>query len=409
MNAAIDRSSRSAVIVGCARDAAAFVPGVLSNIEQFASVFREVKFVFVENDSTDSTKELLQRWVREHQDARLLQLDGLAATQPSRPARIAHARNAYMEILDGVDYQGYDYLVVIDFDDVNAPAIGVRGFASAVRFLDENASVCGVFANSTPAYYDIWALRHPVWCPNDCWAEVRAEQTLSFKDARDRYVHSRQVEIPPDTQPIRVLSAFGGLGIYRLSIARGCRYTGLAENGTEVCEHVAFNRGMTNQGQLFIFPALLNTAPIEHLRAQEILGHVIELEQDGRRCRLVATPDHQLGVNRKKYPLYDRRLPKLAQMLAEAVPAGLMIDVGANIGDSIALWRLAGCQADVVALEPSEVFFALLQENQRLSPELFRGVRAVRAFVGEGDEALVLDEGRGSPSLHAPVTGADRG
>jgi len=254
----------SAVFVGCARSAAPHLSRVLANIERLSKYYGRVAFVFVENDSTDSTKSKLKRWLRDRSNGHLLELDGLAARLPARTHRIAQARNAYIDFLKS-DFEAYQHLVVFDFDDVNANEIDMDGFASAVAFLESDAAVQGVFANSRPVYYDIWALRHESWCPSDCWEEVRDCRSLTYRLAVERFVYSRQIPIASDSPPIPVQSAFGGLGVYRLPAALTGRYRGLTENGLEICEHVAFNRDVSRRGQLYIYPALRNTAPPEHL------------------------------------------------------------------------------------------------------------------------------------------------
>ena len=72
--------------------------------------------------------------------------------------------------------------------------------------------------------------------------------------------------MPRETQPVEVRSAFGGLGLYRMSHAMRSRYVGLDAQGREVSEHVAFNEAIARDGgRLFIFPGLQVRAPQQHL------------------------------------------------------------------------------------------------------------------------------------------------
>src|SRR5207249_3059391 len=130
------------------------------------------------------------------------------------------------------------------------------------------ADLAAVFANPTPVYYDVWALRHPVWCPNDCWQEARLHSgAMGANLAVQVFVASRQVHIDPAAPPFRVNSAFGGLGIYRLSDALTGRYQGIEVDGNLVCEHVPFHRSIAERtGHGFeILPSLLVAAPAAHL------------------------------------------------------------------------------------------------------------------------------------------------
>jgi hypothetical protein len=50
------------VFAGAVQNCARFLPAVFANIEKMASLASETAFVFVENDSTDGTKEVLNQW-----------------------------------------------------------------------------------------------------------------------------------------------------------------------------------------------------------------------------------------------------------------------------------------------------------------------------------------------------------
>jgi FkbM family methyltransferase len=389
-------SERSAVFVGCARNCRAYLDQVLGNVERMAALYAKAAFIFVENDSEDGSKAALLQWLDSRPSGILLELDGLAATESSRTARLARARNGYLGHLRESPFIGYDDLVVLDFDDVNATPLDLAAFSAAADFLHADDETVGVFANSRPVYFDIWALRHPNWCPNDCWAEVHASRDASPAEAAQRFIFARQIAIDPGQPPIGVASAFGGLGIYRLAKVLPHRYVGTTSVGTDVCEHVSLNLELSRSGRLFIFPALQNLAPQEHLRPNQVPTRQLRLEQDGRSCVLLAPPEHRLDVYRAASPLYDRRLPLLSRLVAAAAPGGAIIDVGANIGDTVALCRMAGCDAPFIAIEPSVQYFAVLEANRQALPELFKDVRTLHAFIGVGSEQLSLVEGAGT-------------
>jgi hypothetical protein len=259
-------TKRSVVIVGCARDCEAFLPAVLQNVSRIANLYSHAAFVFVENDSRDNTREILQRWLSERANSFLVCLNGLAAQETRRTARLAIARNAYMEAMHYHHLAKLDHLLVLDFDIVNTNVISEESLGEAIRFLDSSSQNAAVFANQLP-YYDIWALRHDVWCPDDCWGKIANRPAyLPRHRAIERYFTSRQVRISPDSPPVAVRSAFGGLGIYKLDFVRAARYVGLLPDGSEICEHVAFNEAAVRMGGiLYVYPRLLNHAPPEHI------------------------------------------------------------------------------------------------------------------------------------------------
>jgi len=161
----------------------------------------------------------------------------------------------------------HDHLVIADLDDVLVHPVPAGDFERAASWLDADPSRAGVLANARPRYYDIWALRHARWCPDDCWQPIwNRGPGESFAAAKFREVFARQIAIPPTLPPIAVRSAFGGLGVYRLRPALAARYRGLDAQGREVSEHVAFNVAIGEAGgSLHVFPALCVQAPRQHL------------------------------------------------------------------------------------------------------------------------------------------------
>jgi hypothetical protein len=267
------------VFAGVARDCAIHLPGVLATLGRFAASYAETAFVFVVSDSADDSLSILQRWLGDARHGgrrgKVIDLGVLADRLPKRTERIALARNACLDEIRRSDWAGYDHLVMADLDDVLAFPARADGFAEAVRWLGGDPARAAVLANAAPRYYDIWALRHDRWCPQDCWHPIWGRpQDESFEVAKFREVFARQIEIPAALPPIAVRSAFGGLGIYRLSAALTARYCGLDGAGREVSEHVAFNEAIARSGgELCIFPPLQVRAPEHHLyRACEKSG-----------------------------------------------------------------------------------------------------------------------------------------
>ena len=104
-----------------------------------------------------------------------------------------------------------------------------------------------LFANQRTAYYDISALRHNDWCPEDCWTEVTKAATFPWRKnkrtrALRRYVYGRQYWIPTSRSPIQVDLAFGGFAVYKRGILKDCWYGSRAADGSVVCEHVSINK-----------------------------------------------------------------------------------------------------------------------------------------------------------------------
>ncbi len=389
-----------AVFAGCARSCAPFLEGVLANVESLGATYDAFDLIIVENDSEDDTRRVLRDYAAPRPHVRLIEADGLAARLPRRTERIAAARNLYLSAVGEAQYDQCDDLVLLDFDDVNCRPIEPSTFAAARRWLWARDERCGVFANSRMFYYDVWALRHARWSPDDCWARVREDQArIGEAQAIYRHLCTRQIPIAPRAAPIAVDSAFGGLAIYKRAAALRGVYAGLDEHGEETCEHVAFNAAVKgHDGVLSIFPALRNEAPPAFILSSLPGNTLFEIQQSGRKCQLAAPSDHPLQSFRAIHPLYDRRLPELARMISAEAPKEMFIDVGANIGDSVALARLAGAQMPAIAIEASLSYAKYLWANSMLLPHLFQNTRIVWGFVGTGGVAGQVSIGAGTGS-----------
>lgn len=251
------------------------LPLTLSRIARLQALCDHSQTIIVTNDNSDSTDTTLHTW--EKNDCRniLIRADGLIQALPNRVDRIAAARNLYISYIQPLLRSSkWDFVIVIDLDGPNAN-LNIDWFEYVFPHLDISWSA--LFANQQLAYYDIYALRHPVWCPHDCLAEVhtalpRGVQRLPRigpllrRKAEERFIQLRQYRIPYSCPPIRVQSAFGGLAIYRADSVVNSWYGSRLRNGKNVCEHVIFNRTVEQRGRnLFIIPSLLNDAPPEHL------------------------------------------------------------------------------------------------------------------------------------------------
>jgi tetratricopeptide (TPR) repeat protein len=283
-------AQKKAIFVGCARDCAQNVQGALANIANVASLFRDSSFLLVENDSSDATPDLILRWCSQRASARLVNLDGLSDSCKARTMRIAAARNAYLDIVRS-EFREYDYLFVLDLDDASVTPLETNEVLRAVEYCETNSACAAVFPIQR-YYYDSYALRQKTLCPADIFEEAFDKACSQQRDASQiarEFLGPRIFEIYDAIgrakEPMEVESAFGGLGIYKISslIKNRRRYLGhkhkilppgvrrrlgFSENGEvgwQVCEHVEFHRGfIENAEKLFLLPWFKNadTAPL---------------------------------------------------------------------------------------------------------------------------------------------------
>lgn len=228
--------------------------------------FSKVYFRIVESDSDDSTLRVLEKLSISIPNFEYVSYGALRLAIPSRVERIAYCRNKCLEIMRSDNrLRDCSYIAVSDLDGVNS-------------LLDRNSVLScwirddwdGCTANQLGPYYDIYALRHSEWSPNDCWRyEAQLlEKGMNPISARERAVYSRQKKILISSPWIKVDSAFGGLAIYKRESLDNVTYSGLDFNGAEICEHVTLHECMIAHGRkLYINPHLINDGWNEHSKA----------------------------------------------------------------------------------------------------------------------------------------------
>ncbi|MFY8021486.1 MAG: FkbM family methyltransferase [Bacteroidia bacterium] len=87
---------------------------------------------------------------------------------------------------------------------------------------------------------------------------------------------------------------------------------------------------------------------------------------------------HDLAFNIKAYPTYNQNLGIVAEIMAKKYPAMKIIDVGANVGDSVAIIQHK-IKAEFLCIEGNPKFIPLLKENQKN----LQAVEIEQCFVGE--------------------------
>lgn len=257
------QSTSSALVVGTVRNCAEQVGAQAARLGSALAGFARVQWLLIESDSTDATVSRLQEIAGRDGNFGYLSLGNLRERMPLRTERIAFCRNAYLEQFRTSErYAQVDFVVVADFDGVNSL---LTAEAVASCWQRDDWAVCA--ANQRGRYYDVWALRHAEWSPNDCWAQYRflTRHGVTHAKAWSVCVRSRMIRIPREAQWIEVDSAFGGLAIYRRGALQLGRYVGTDAGGAECCEHLALHSELRAQGRkIFINPALINGDSRDH-------------------------------------------------------------------------------------------------------------------------------------------------
>jgi hypothetical protein len=232
------------------------------------SDYEIVKWIIIESNSDDNSAFILKEYSRKEKVIYSESIKSPDKYFPHRTQKLAHARNRYLEIFDGLNKKNeIKFLVVCDLNNLNN-----KLNLEAVRSCNDIIGWGALTANQNGPYYDIWALRHKYWNETDCWeryteiAKFYSNKNLALWDS----VYSKMIKIQREAPPIKVDSAFGGLAIYHTKFLKNCNYKGENKIGDQTCEHVPFHKSFTkNGGSIYINPALINLKLTDHSRRKK--------------------------------------------------------------------------------------------------------------------------------------------
>ena len=92
--------NKKIVICGAIRDCEKYLDGIFENFKTIVELFEDVKFVFVESDSSDNTLNKLQTLCsKNNYIADIITFGKLEDKVKLRTQRIAIARNEYLKIV----------------------------------------------------------------------------------------------------------------------------------------------------------------------------------------------------------------------------------------------------------------------------------------------------------------------
>lgn len=262
-------SQSNLLVAGLARNCEKKLEDEVRQINLAFSDAKSINWLVIESDSDDKTLDVLNK-LSNKDFFDFISLGKLERKIPNRTERIANCRNLYLEELKfNSKYNEIDYVIVADLDGVNSK-LSPKSVKSCWE-TDVDWDAC--FANQSAPYYDIWALRHDLWNPADCFEQNAFFSKYSVDVFFNRYssILSKMITIPEDVEPIKVKSAFGGLGIYKKNLLLKGEYSGLKDNGENECEHLSFHINHLSEANLYIIPSLINSGWNEHSRQRSKL------------------------------------------------------------------------------------------------------------------------------------------
>lgn len=101
-------------------------------------------------------------------------------------------------------------------------------------------------------------------------------------------------------------------------------------------------------------------------------------------------PNHLLPAYQKQHRFYDRFLPHLAKYIE---PGAIVIDVGANCGDSLAAMFDINQKLNYVCIEPDDIFFEFLKLNVSKIKAFDEGAQilTIKSLIGKNITNVTLE------------------
>lgn len=241
------------VFCGTVRDCAKNLARNISCISSIENKFQNVYYALIENDSRDSTKEVLRKLKRENSKAFIKIFDDNTTTVPKkmesginpsfsehRISKMIRYRNMYLDLIENeIGYDNLDYVCMIDWDlnRINPQDI-LKGLLKSDSWDVLCANGRQKIGLTRNVYYDLYAL------------ELKNE-SYPLSEAQ---IFSKRETIQSNLdrgQPVEVNSCFCGLGLYHASQLKGLYYK-IVKNDNErvevLCEHVSLHRELIQKG-----------------------------------------------------------------------------------------------------------------------------------------------------------------
>ena len=230
--------------------------------------FKNIYFISVDSDSIDGTKNLLEDFSKNNSFAKHINADNLSEIYDSRIERIAHCRNICLDNISLSSENEALLYIPLDLDIDLFEFTDVSKFENQLIDFIEQKTYDAIFPVSTPYYYDIFALRAEGWLNVNSQQIINRLKKYLFVGSfilNYFFIFKKQLPISRlNTKKIKVSSAFGGAGIYKLDFSeiKKIRYSLSSKNTDFISEHIFFNSYFEN---LSINKDWIIPAPKEHI------------------------------------------------------------------------------------------------------------------------------------------------
>lgn len=203
-------------ICGPVRNCGPFLDKVFENIEKIGAIFEDYEILIYYDLSDDNTLDKLKEYQLKNPKLKLYVNKTLVSKY--RTHRLAHARNFCLNYVKSLDINEHPFFIMMDFDDVNCNEVKPEVLQKYLVRNDWDA----LSFNTTPKYYDIWALSIYPYCFS--YAHFKDTQLHNYGVIQN-YVDYKLKHLGKG-QLLRCMSSFNGFSIYRTNKFLNTSYDG---------------------------------------------------------------------------------------------------------------------------------------------------------------------------------------
>jgi len=223
------------------RNESSNIKDLFKTLDNLSKSFIDYFIVFIESDSSDNSSSLIKEYLLNRKG---VLINKNLSNIKNRVMRLAISRNEYLSYIKKNDLlKSFDLMIVLDCGGVNNKLTAKK----IKKAISQNKNWVGIFPTQKILYYDIWTLRIKNFIDYDCFEELFKAYKKNNKIKKIFFKLMGKflfINYLIKSKKINVISAYGGMGIYKLD--KVINFTYDSNNGKN-CEHVEFNKKIYNK------------------------------------------------------------------------------------------------------------------------------------------------------------------
>lgn len=204
-------------ICGTAKNCGKYLNKVIDNMHSIGQLFDTYEIIIYVDSSVDNTIEVLKS--KSNESNKIKMYVNSNPMSAYRTHNLAIARNFCLNyVLNNKNV--YNYFIMMDCDDVNSKDINLHVLRNFV--FERNNEWDGLTFNTSPSYYDIWALSlYPY-----CFSYNHFNENVKNYNLIQYYVQKRLNQNKKNNSLLQCMSAFNGFAIYKTEKYQHSYYDG---------------------------------------------------------------------------------------------------------------------------------------------------------------------------------------